>query len=343
MDIFQHRVEILLQRLSERPQGLIGVSITLVMVLLSFAVFCGLNVVAGSSDLILFVPAIIIASLVFGWGCGLLAVLGSVLVDGLWLYWNEGSAHPAALAAFVVVGCGLVFLGDALRGKLLRLDEARKENALLLDEMSHRIKNKFAMIVSVIGLQLKSSPLEARPALEAVARRVHALAALHSHLQGSRHRGLVNMQDYLLDLCNSLRDSVGHLRKVSLSVTSDPMMLPPREATSVGLIVNELVMNCYKYAFPENRQGNVSVRLSTDNASAVISVADNGIGCTESASGGMGTRLVSLLATQLNGTSERKVTECGCIVTVTFPLTADMLLHEPAHRPFGDNICSLVA
>lgn len=298
---------------------------TLAMVLLSLVMRHGIGDLAGPYAFILFVPAFVIASVAFGWGPGLFAVASSALVDGLWLDWTGPNFHATALATFVVVGVGIVFLGDALHRALDGLNRARQENEMLLDEMSHRVKNKFATIVSVISLQAKRAPLEARPALEAVARRVHALASLHTHLQGSRHRGLVEMDVYLIELANGLQESAGHLRKVALSVTAERLLFPPREATAVGLIVNELVMNCYKYAFPDDRSGKISVAFERNDTSAVLSVTDDGIGCAATAQEGMGTGLVSLLAGQLGGTMKRDIAPGGgCAVIVTFPITHAM-------------------
>ena len=318
-------VETLLKLLPTRQPFVVRYGITSILVLLSFAVRHGVGDLAGPYGFILFVPALVIASVAFGWKAGLFAVASSALIDGLWLDWSGPNFHATALATFVIIAAGLVFLGDALRRALERLNRARNENQMLLDEMSHRVKNKFAMIISVISLQSRAAPLEARPALEAVARRVHALASVHTHLQGSRHRGLVEMEAYIQDLVNGLRESAGHLRKVAISTDADRLTLPPREATAVGLIVNELVMNCFKYAFPGERPGKISVSLRHNETSVLLSVSDDGIGCAPTAKEGMGTGLVALLAAQLGGTMER--TEAmggGCSVTVTFPLTPEM-------------------
>lgn len=318
-------IETLIKLLPTRQPALVRYGVTLILVLLSFAMRHGVGDLAGPYGFILFVPALVVSSLAFGWAAGLFAVASSALVDGLWLDWSGPNFHATALATFVVIGIGLVFLGDALRRALESLNRARSENQMLLDEMSHRVKNKFAMIMSIISLQSRAAPLEARPALEAVARRVHALASLHTHLQGSRHHGLVEMEAYLQDLASGLRESAGHLRKVALSVDAERLMFPPREATSVGLIVNELVMNCFKYAFPNERSGKISVSLHSNEASVFLSVSDDGIGCAATVREGMGTGLVSLLAVQLGGTMERaEATGGGCSVSVTFPLTPEM-------------------
>lgn len=162
-------VETLLKLLPTRQPFVVRYGITSILVLLSFAVRHGVGDLAGPYGFILFVPALVIASVAFGWRAGLFAVAFSALIDGLWLDWSGPNFHATALATFVIIAAGLVFLGDALRRALEGLNRARNENQMLLDEMSHRVKNKFAMIISVISLQSRAAPLEARPALEAVA------------------------------------------------------------------------------------------------------------------------------------------------------------------------------
>ena len=76
-----------------------------------------------------------------------------------------------------------------------------------------------------------------------------------------------------------MQSSLGHLRNVDIAVRSEPLLLPPREATVIGLIVNELIMNCYKYAFPDERSDRIAVNLRTDEETACLSVSDDGIGC----------------------------------------------------------------
>jgi two-component sensor histidine kinase len=75
--------------------------------------------------------------------------------------------------------------------------EARRAQALLLTEMSHRVRNKFALILSLIGLQTRKSQPEAREALEKVAQRVRVIADMHEHLQTARHGSQVEISQYL--------------------------------------------------------------------------------------------------------------------------------------------------
>lgn len=310
---------------SKRQSLAVRFGVTIGMVVVSCAVRWALGDFAGPYGFILFVPAVVLTSLLYGQRFGLLALAASTIFNGLSLDWHTPHFHVAALATFVVVGIGLVLLGDALRRALDALNEARKENEILLNEMSHRVKNKFATIISVIALQSRSAPLEARPALDAVAQRVRSLAALHTHLQLSRHRGLVNMKAYLTDLCQGLDHSVGHMRKITVPITCEQVFFPPRDATAVGLIVNELVMNGYKYAFPDQRAGTIAVDLARAGTSFELTVADDGIGRPSEARDGMGSGLVTLLASQLGGSPRwTRPAAGGCTVVVTFPATPDM-------------------
>jgi two-component sensor histidine kinase len=89
---------------------------------------------------------------------------------------------------------------------------------------------------------------------------------------------------------------------------------------SVGLIVNELVTNAFKYAFPDDRGGTVLVAAARMGDQIEISVTDDGIGCPHDPKQGLGSRLVRLLAAQMKGSMSRPPVERGCRVCVTLPL-----------------------
>ncbi|MGX1150724.1 ATP-binding protein [Bradyrhizobium ottawaense] len=94
------------------------------------------------------------------------------------------------------------------------------------------------------------------------------------------------------------------------------------QAASIGLIVNELVTNCFKYAFPERRSGAVQVDVRARNGHVLVTVQDDGAGCPAEVKSGLGTRLVSLLATQMKGTVVRRPLPQGCEVQVSLALDA---------------------
>jgi two-component sensor histidine kinase len=196
------------------------------------------------------------------------------------------------------------------------------EKDLLLQEMSHRVKNKFAMISSMIALQVRSTATsDTRTALEAIGSRVRVIARVHDYLQLARQDGTVDMKEYLEGLCGSLRESLQDLRPVSIQVFAVELALPPEKALSIGLMVNELVVNALKYAFPDDRAGVVNVRLEKRGGIVALSVADDGIGCEQQATGsGLGSQIVKLLAAQLSGEAHWTPADPGCTVTAEFPI-----------------------
>jgi two-component sensor histidine kinase len=295
---------------------------TVAMVLLTFALRAGIEQGAGTYGFILFIPAIVAASLLFDRGSGFLALALSAGLVGATLAWSGSeNVHIAALAGFLIVGGGLVFVSEGLHRALERAHKAEREKDLLLQEMSHRVKNKFAMITSIISLQAREAKPEARAELETIASRVRVIADVHDYLQLSRHDGHVDMAEYLRVLCGSLGQVLGNLRPVTVAVTSDQIMLPPEKALSAGLIVNELVTNAFKYAFPDDGPGSIHVRLARSGRQVELSITDSGVGCAEKAPAGLGKKLVTLLMAQLGGSAKWEAANPGCRVSGAFPAT----------------------
>ncbi len=144
-----------LLRLLPGPQPVfVRYGITIGMVLLTFALRLQLEERTGQYGFILFVPAIVAASLMFDRGSGFVALgLSSTLIASL-LRWNgPASSNLVGLATFIIIGSGLVFVSEGLRRALERAHKAERQKDLLLQKMSHRVKNKFAMIASMIELQ----------------------------------------------------------------------------------------------------------------------------------------------------------------------------------------------
>lgn len=310
-------------RLLPGPQPLaVRLIVTILLVLAGFATRYVLGEATGRYGFIHFVLPVVAASLLFDRFSGFFAVALSIALVATLLPWEAGLAvHLYAIIVFSIVGCCLVFVAEGLHNALVEAHAAQEAANFLLQEMSHRVKNKFAMISSIIGIQARNSSPEVRRALEDVAARVNVMATVHNILQLSRHNGLMDMEEYLPSLGASLREALCGPRPITLSVKSIPIRLPADKALTVGLIVNELVTNAFKYAFPDDRSGAVQVSLSRAENALELTVVDGGRGVPEDRRTGLGTRLVTVLAAQLGGSAEwSNGPDGGCRARVQFPV-----------------------
>lgn len=294
---------------------------TVAMVLVTFALRVVIQERGGPYEFVLFVPAVVLSALLFDRGTGFFALALSIALVAMLLPWQQTPrVHIAAITIFGVIGVGLVLISEGLHRALERAHKAERAAQLLLQEMSHRVKNKFAMVVSMIALQAREAPPDTQAALEAIGSRVRVIAKVHDYLQRSRHDGVVDMQEYLNGLCQSLEEALCNPQVVRLFVSAEPVALPPEKALSFGLIVNELVTNALKHAFPEERAGTVQVRFEKRGSTLCLCVTDDGIGCAQQGTR-LGTKLVTLLAAQLGGEAKWESKKTGCRVFTEIPLT----------------------
>lgn len=274
--------------------------------------------------LLLFFPAVFLCSLLFNKGSGFLATgLSALLADYLFMAPQFSLAVSAgdavALFIFVLVGCTMAGVTETLRKTVDRLAAAERNKSLLLEELAHRTKNDLAIIGSAITLQARAaSSEEVREALEAANRRVQVVAAAQARLRGDHGGGEVDLAAYLEALCSGLGDMLRDIRPIAVRVRCPPITLSSSAAVSAGLIVNELVTNSLKYAFPEDRGGIVEVEVQQEGEGLLIRVKDNGVGCEETAAA-LGTRLVRLLAKQHGGHFKRVTMNNGCEAVAVLP------------------------
>jgi two-component sensor histidine kinase len=213
---------------------------------------------------------------------------------------------------------------------LLRLRDAEAQKVLLLQqkellfrELNHRVKNNLQLVSSLLSVQSRRiKDPAAREEFKTAQQRVRAIASLHTRLyQSDDGIDAVEMHEYLRELTDQLRALLlAERSNVRLDFRCEPFSVNVDRATSIGLIVNELISNAAKHAFPSGASGTISVGLSVVDGRCILSVADNGAGRRASDDDpGVGLKLVNLFATQLDGT----VTEeggSGLCVTVRFPL-----------------------
>jgi two-component sensor histidine kinase len=200
---------------------------------------------------------------------------------------------------------------------------AHERVAVLLQELGHRIKNNLQIIVSMVSLEARNHESgEVKAALERVSHRVAALGRLYSILSKANAVAEVDAAAYLkalcLDLIESMQKENGTTIAFKTDIESEPLLAD--RAIPLGLIVNELVMNAVKYAFPNETRGTVVVTLERILGELRLTVADDGQGADpRRADSGLGGRLIDTLALQLGGQVARESGNTGTIVCLTLP------------------------
>jgi len=315
-------VESLLEILPPRPQPLLvrsGATAALVLVFFVFRV--GAGPAAGEYSFIFFIPPILASAVMFDRGSGFFATALSTALVAALLNWRVGvTNHIAALTLFVCVCVFVVLVGEGMRKALERSAAVGEDLDLLLQEQGHRIKNDLAIASALITLQARAqSDAGVRAALESAVGRVHVLAKGYDHLRVTARDQATDMQQYLHEVCWKLGEALRGVRPIAVEVDADEVETQSQAATRLGLIVNELVTNALKHAFPGERGGTVYVRLRRSVGELTLEVEDNGVGCPEAPSEGLGSRLVQLLVQQLRGRMTRQAAASGCRVTVTIP------------------------
>jgi two-component sensor histidine kinase len=189
-----------------------------------------------------------------------------------------------------------------------RLRESLKEKEVLLKEIHHRVKNNLQVISSLLYLQSKQ--VNDKLALEMFAEsqnRIRSMALIHEKLYQSEDLVHVDFSEYIRNLVGHLANSYGaKLKNVRIAMQTENVLLSIDKGIPCALIINELVINALKYAFPQDRRGEITIRIQRDdNRMISLSVADNGVGFPHTVdllnSETLGLQLVKQLSQQLKG------------------------------------------
>jgi two-component sensor histidine kinase len=178
-------------------------------------------------------------------------------------------------ADFLAGFAGLLGIAIERQQADARLAEALEHQALLTREMSHRVKNSLASVVGLLRVQARSAlSAEVRSALEDASLRVDTIAQVHDHLWRSSHVGFVELADFMAELCKKLS---GTMQQHTLVCHADPMLISADHAIPLGLLINELVTNAVKHAYP-NGPGRVEVSTREIAGQLHVEVSDQGVG-----------------------------------------------------------------
>jgi two-component sensor histidine kinase len=182
------------------------------------------------------------------------------------------------------------------------------EKEVLLREVHHRVKNNLNIISSLLNLQssMIRSPADAMSAFENSRDRIMAMSLVHEKLYQSSNYAQVNMQEYVGTLVSQLTVAYGQGRPVRLVFDAAGVFLDVNTSIPCGLIMNELITNAFKYAFPDNREGAISITMHKSASRAVeLDISDDGVGMPADVAveraDSLGLTLVRMLVEQLDG------------------------------------------
>jgi two-component sensor histidine kinase len=211
------------------------------------------------------------------------------------------------------LGAGINMLGEELKGSTVSLHE--KE--VLLKEIHHRVKNNLQVISSLLNLQADQiDDISFKEKYRVSRDRIRSMALVHEKLYESENLSLIDFGDYVNSLANSLNMSYNPDNSridVKIEVGKNAGMFRIETAIPCGLILNEMLSNSFKYAFPGGQKGNVNVFFGNigkkgEKPLFMLEVKDNGVGLPQDAkiesAETLGFQLISMLTDQLNGKLE---------------------------------------
>lgn len=203
-----------------------------------------------------------------------------------------------------------------------------REKETLLAEIHHRVKNNLQVISSLLNLQAgEVEDTSARERFGDAQMQIQSMALVHEHLYQSDDLGAVDVPLYIRSLCEQLWEvyAVSHNR-IALELDIEPVAVDIAQAMPMALLLNELVTNSLKYAFPNGAKGTVSIVIrQVGEGCAQLTVRDDGVGMPAdfdiSVGTSLGQTLIQSLAMQLSGTLEMPQSG-GATFSLTFPLNA---------------------
>jgi two-component sensor histidine kinase len=190
-----------------------------------------------------------------------------------------------------------------------------REKEKLFRELQHRVKNSMNMVSSIAYIEAsQSETAEAKEALQKLQLRIGALASLYEILYDSGSIEEIDLAAYLGSIADYSAMSLGaDVRKIAIRKDLESVRLDVGRAISIGLMSNELITNCLKYAFPGREGGEIYIRLTLEDGILVLWIKDNGVGMAGAREGkhGFGTTLLHSLATDLDGQISYREVEVG--------------------------------
>lgn len=215
------------------------------------------------------------------------------------------------------------------------IEQKIKEKEVLLKTVHHRVKNNLQMVSSLLNLQSKNSmsPSVKDVVLSSQAR-VNAMATIHEMLYHKKNLAFIDFNTYIEELTNYLTQTVNNRKlKVEISIDIPEIKIGIDTAIPLGLLINEMVINSIKHAFPNHREGRINIIMSKEQDDKYrLQMSDNGVGYSEivelRTSTSLGLKLIHTLARQLKGSARRILNKPGTTYEVYFQEITTPILSE---------------
>jgi two-component sensor histidine kinase len=212
-----------------------------------------------------------------------------------------------------------------LRQQYATIREKNLKIQLLLREIHHHVKNNLNTIRSMLSMQAqKMDDGQTREVIQNIQGRIDSIVLVHKLLYVQDYSDNLELKRYLSELCKSIFQLYDvDDDKISLKLDLDDKLINKNECVNYGLMVNELVSNALKYAFPKNRPGEISVSYTENPGNIIISVSDNGVGYNvdeeKDEEKGFGLKMTEMIAKSYNGVLKVISTNEGTICKIIIP------------------------
>jgi len=209
------------------------------------------------------------------------------------------------IAILIMLLIGIVYNGFLKAKRRKEIEKSLKEKEVLLKEVHHRVKNNLTTLKSLFYLQAKSSNIEeVKKALEECQYRIQSMALIHQNLYEENESGKIELKHFLSQLFAELELSIKPSDKIiAIELEGKSIELDMSTALFLGLIINELATNSFKYAFTNKNTGKLGVKLLKEHQQLIVVYYDDGAGLSlgyESTNGGFGFKLMRILTEQIN-------------------------------------------
>lgn len=246
---------------------------------------------------------------------------------------KDGSSFPALVRSSPIINNQGKIMG--IRGVVLdytqqklyeqKIEKSLREKEVLLREIHHRVKNNMQIVNSLLNLEAGNVDDEkTKMILKEIQNRIMTMALLHETLYKTEDYSTINLSQYIVNIISHLKNYYDYLlQQIDLMmVIEDEVELDISKVIPCGLIINELLTNAFKYAFPENRTGQIKVILKAEGDQIVMRLEDDGIGFDKetalNAPKSLGLKLVQALTMQLSGELILKPAAGNNIIEVRF-------------------------